>query len=137
MAPLTHLLAQGIWRLPEALTDNQRYLYASLIVLGAFVLILGLVPVLQTLPPRGRRAVIVTVTFLAGLFFAAEFFLPVDWRLIFPADDPTRNFLTPAIQRRRMCCKLSARSRSDWALSDWCACTCGMWCRNARSGATA
>jgi len=53
---------------------------------------------LQTLPPRGRRAIIVTVTFLAGLFFAAEFFLPVDWTAIFPKDDPKRNFLTPAIQ---------------------------------------
>ncbi|MCX7924338.1 MAG: hypothetical protein N2554_00840, partial [Fimbriimonadales bacterium] len=62
------------------------------------VLILGLVPLLQTLPPRGRRAIIVTVTFLAGLFFAAEFFLPIDWTLLFPKDDPTRNFLTPAIQ---------------------------------------
>ncbi len=98
MTPLTHLIAQSIWRLPETLSKDQRYLYASLIVLGAFVLVLGLIPVLQTLPPRGRRAVIVTVTFLAGLFFAAEFFLPVDWRSIFPKDDPTRNFLTPAIQ---------------------------------------
>lgn len=91
---LSNLLAQGIWRLPEA----NRALYATLIVLGAFVLVLGLIPVLQTLPPRGRRAVVVVVTFLAGLLFAAEFFLPIDWRLFFPNDDPTRNFLTPAIQ---------------------------------------
>lgn len=95
MGVLGNLIAQqGIWQLPE----ESRLLYASLIVLGAFVLILGLVPVLQTLPPRGRRAIIVLVTFLAGLFFAAEFFLPVDWTAIFPNDDPTRNFLTPAIQ---------------------------------------
>jgi len=89
---IPYLIAQ--WQLPE----QGRYLYATLVALGAFVLIMGLVPVLQSLPPRGRRALIVTVTFLAGLFFAAEFFLPVDWRAVFPKDDPTRNFLTPAIQ---------------------------------------
>jgi hypothetical protein len=95
MGVLTNLMAQQtIWRLPE----ESRVLFATLIVAGAFVLILGLVPVLQTLPPRGRRAIVVTVTFLAGLFFAAEFFLPVDWTAVFPNDDPTRNFLTPAIQ---------------------------------------
>jgi hypothetical protein len=95
MGMITNLMAQQtIWRLPE----ESRVLFATLIVLGAFVLILGLVPVLQTLPPRGRRAIIVTVTFLAGLFFAAEFFLPVDWTAVFPKDDPKRNFLTPAIQ---------------------------------------
>ena len=95
MGALTNLMAQQtIWQLPE----GSRVLFATLIVLGAFVLILGLVPVLQTLPPRGRRAIIVTVTFLAGLFFAAEFFLPVNWTAVFPNDDPTRNFLTPAIQ---------------------------------------
>lgn len=89
---LPYLIAQ--WQLPE----QGRILYATLVVLGAFVLILGLVPLLQTLPPRGRRLLIVAITFLAGLFFAAEFFLPVDWRAVFPKDDPTRNFLTPAIQ---------------------------------------
>ncbi len=95
MGMITNLMAQQtIWQLPE----GSRVLFATLIVLGAFVLILGLVPVLQTLPPRGRRAIIVTVTFLAGLFFAAEFFLPVDWTAVFPNDDPKRNFLTPAIQ---------------------------------------
>jgi len=89
MGALTNLMAQQtIWQLPE----GSRVPFATLIVLGAFVLILGLVPVLQTLPPRGRRAIIVTVTFLAGLFFAAEFFLPVD------SGEPPSNFLTPAIQ---------------------------------------
>jgi len=95
MGVFTNLMAQQtIWQLPE----GSRVLFATLIVLGAFVLILGLVPVLQTLPPRGRRAIIVIITFLAGLFFAAEFFLPVNWTAVFPNDDPTRNFLTPAIQ---------------------------------------
>lgn len=55
MGALTNLMAQQtIWQLPE----GSRVLFATLIVLGAFVLILGLVPVLQTLPPRGRRAII-------------------------------------------------------------------------------
>jgi hypothetical protein len=95
MGMITNLMAQqNIWQLPE----GSRVLFATLIVLGAFVLVLGLVPVLQTLPPRGRRAIIVLITFLAGLFFAAEFFLPVNWTAFFPQDDPTRNFLTPAIQ---------------------------------------
>src|SRR5438552_4462838 len=36
----------------------------------------GLFMVLRTLPPRARRAVIVVVTFVSGLFYAVEFFLP-------------------------------------------------------------
>src|SRR5258708_34274197 len=32
---------------------------------------------LQQLKPKGRKIVIVTVTFLAGLFYVAEFYLPV------------------------------------------------------------
>ncbi len=60
------------------------------IVLGFFVLILGLIPVLQALPPRGRRALVVSFTFLAGLFFAAEFFMPVNAE--------QKNFLTDSIQ---------------------------------------
>jgi len=62
----------------------------ALIVLGAFVLAFGLIPVLQTLPPRGRRALIAVVTFLVGAFFAAEFFMPLT------QDD--KNYLTPGIQ---------------------------------------
>lgn len=61
-----------------------------MIVLGAFILMMGLVPLLHALPPRGRRAIIVTITFLAGLFFATEFFLPVN--------EEQKNFLTDAIQ---------------------------------------
>lgn len=90
----TDLIAQ--WQLPE----QNRYLYATLVALGAFVLMFGLIPVLQSLPPRGRRALIVTVTFLAGLFFAAEFFLPVKGagEILFPNPDDDKNFLTDKIQ---------------------------------------
>jgi len=65
-------------------------IYVGLIVLGAFVLAFGLIPLLQVLPPRGRRALIATITFLMGAFFAAEFFLPLT------KDDA--NFLTPSVQ---------------------------------------
>ncbi|GIV10366.1 MAG: hypothetical protein KatS3mg019_2457 [Fimbriimonadales bacterium] len=90
----TDLIAQ--WQLPEP----NRYLYATLVALGAFVLMFGLIPVLQSLPPRGRRAVVVSVTFLAGLFFAAEFFLPVKGagEILFPHPDENKNFLTDALQ---------------------------------------
>jgi uncharacterized membrane protein len=69
-------------------TTGGRVLMA-LIVLGFFVLAFGLIPLLQTLPPQGRRALIAIVTFLAGLFFATEFFLPLT------EDD--KNFLTPGV----------------------------------------
>lgn len=50
MGTITNLMAQqNIWQLPE----GSRVLFATLIVLGAFVLVLGLVPVLQTLPRAG------------------------------------------------------------------------------------
>ncbi len=45
---------------------------------------------LQQLKPKGRKAVIVTVTFLAGLFYVAEFYIPV--KLI---NGQEQNALTP------------------------------------------
>ncbi len=57
--------------------DTTKPEWAAFWMLGTFVLVLGLIPVLQTLPPRGRYALIAVLTFIAGLFFAAEFFLPV------------------------------------------------------------
>ncbi|MFN4033026.1 MAG: hypothetical protein ACK4ME_05295 [Fimbriimonadales bacterium] len=96
MELLTPLIAQNIWQLPE---ENRR-LYAWLVVLGAFVLMFGLIPLLQTLPPRGRRVIIVLVTFFAGLFFAAEFFLPVKGagEVLWANPDDNKNFLSDAIQ---------------------------------------
>ncbi len=72
------------------LNPQDQWLWIWAIVLGAFVLVLGLIPLLQVLPPRGRRALVVGITFLAGLFFAAEFFMPVN--------EEQKNMLTPAIQ---------------------------------------
>lgn len=59
-------------------------------VLIAFILMFGLVFVLQTFPPRGRRTVVVLFTFFAGLFFAAEFFLPVN-------EETSENRLSPYV----------------------------------------
>src|SRR5687767_13090779 len=51
---------------------------ATLYVLLAVVALLciGLFMLLRILPPRARRMVIVVTTFLAGLFYAVEFFWP-------------------------------------------------------------
>lgn len=58
--------------------DTTQPIWAAMWILGAFVVVMALIPLLQTLPPRGRYALIAIFTFLAGLFFAAEFFLPVN-----------------------------------------------------------
>lgn len=60
-------------------------------IVGAFVLAIALIPLLSTLPPRGRFALISSFTFLAGLFFAAEFFLPVG--------EDNKNILTDPFQK--------------------------------------
>ncbi len=67
-----------------------------LIVLGAFIIAFGLIPLLQMLPPRGRRALIAVITFLMGAFFAAEFFLPLtrdDANILTPSVQPVQNAL--------------------------------------------
>ena len=53
---------------------------AALYILMAvvFLVCLALFFVLRTLPPKARRAVIVVTTFIAGLFYAVEFFLPAN-----------------------------------------------------------
>lgn len=66
--------------------STQGQIILTAIVLGALLIVLGLIPLFQTLPPRGRRALIAIVTFLVGLFFATEFF--------FPVDETGKNFLT-------------------------------------------
>jgi hypothetical protein len=77
-----------MWRI-DTTTDIGK-IYISLIVLGAFVLAFGLIPLLQALPPRARRGLIAAITFFVGAFFAAEFFLPLT--------EPDKNWLTPGIQ---------------------------------------
>lgn len=66
------------------------------LVIGSFVVVLGLIPLLQTLPPRARRMLIALVTFIAGAFFALEFFTPVNEKqenLFTPYVQPTQNAL--------------------------------------------
>lgn len=77
-----------MWQIQNPNTPTGQ-LILWMIVLGAFIMIMGLVPLLHALPPRGRRAIIVAITFFTGLFFATEFFLPVN--------KEQKNFLTDAI----------------------------------------
>ncbi|MCS7209634.1 MAG: hypothetical protein NZ874_08695 [Fimbriimonadales bacterium] len=72
--------------------DTRENIWAAFWMIGAAILIFALIPLLQTLPPRGRYLLIAFVTFIAGLFFAAEFFLPVD-------EKTGKNFLTDPFQR--------------------------------------
>ncbi len=79
---------RSVWQVDTSTTAG--IIAMVLIVIGAFLLMLGLIPALQALPPRGRRGLIVVLTFLVGLFFAAEFFMPLT--------RGDKNFLTPAVQ---------------------------------------
>ena len=47
-------------------------------IFAVLVISVLLFVVLRTLPPRARRAVIVVTTFIAGLFYAVEFFWPAN-----------------------------------------------------------
>ncbi|HZT40756.1 MAG TPA: hypothetical protein VFA07_01135 [Chthonomonadaceae bacterium] len=63
-------------------------------ILGALIASVLAFALMQLVPPRARRYVILALTFIGGLYYALEFFLPVH---PMPApDDPTRvgNFLT-------------------------------------------
>ena len=66
-------------------------------ILGTILIGLILVGALMAVPPRFRRNIILLATFVGGLFYALEFFLPTH-KLHDPAD-PTRvgNFLTPYV----------------------------------------
>lgn len=56
-------------------------------VVGAVVSSVLIVILIVNLPSRARKPLIAIVTFLAGLFYATEFFLPID-------PDTKKNFLT-------------------------------------------
>ncbi|GBC94011.1 hypothetical protein HRbin15_02516 [bacterium HR15] len=77
-----------MWRIDTSTTAGQ--VFIGLIVLGFLAFFVGMIPLMQALPPRGRRLLIGAVTFLAGAIFAAEFFLPVDKK--------GENWLSPAIE---------------------------------------
>lgn len=61
------------------------YLYIA----GALAFSGAVLVLLQALPPRARRPLIIAITFVAGLFYALEFFWPVGQN--------GTNFLTPYI----------------------------------------
>ncbi len=63
--------------------------YIAIIV--CLILFVALFFVIQLLPPKARKMIIVGATFFAGLFYAAEFFLPASPK---PKDE---NFLTFAV----------------------------------------
>jgi hypothetical protein len=65
-----------------------------LYILGALVISGVIFFVLTLVPGRGRKPLIAALTFLAGLFFAAEFFLPVKAS----GPDAGKNFLTAYLQ---------------------------------------
>lgn len=70
--------------------EIQNKLVLAAITVGAFVLMAGLVFALQVLPRQGRRYLVMAITFIAGAFFAVEFF----WPLSTSADGEKVNFLT-------------------------------------------
>lgn len=73
--------------------DGATWMMAAIVVL-AFLGMFGLVFLLQMLSTQGRRAIVVAVTFIAGLIFALEFFLPAQ-----PVDGQDKNFLSdPTLQ---------------------------------------
>ncbi|MDR3708238.1 MAG: hypothetical protein P4L33_08050 [Capsulimonadaceae bacterium] len=53
---------------------------------------IGILALLQALPTRLRRPLIALVTFLGGLYYAAEFFIPTGWGVHKGVDG---NFLSP------------------------------------------
>jgi hypothetical protein len=65
-----------------------------LFILGALVVGGGVFFVLTLVPTRFRKPLIAAVTFLAGLFFALEFFLPVATE----GETKGQNFLTPFLK---------------------------------------
>jgi hypothetical protein len=71
---------------PAAPKGPWTWIAIGLTALGCVILFF----VLQALPGRARKFLIAAVTFLAGLFYAAEFFIPVD-----PKTE--ENFLTFAV----------------------------------------
>lgn len=61
-------------------------------VFGSAVLCVVIFFLMQRLKPRGRKTLIVTVTFVAGLFYALEFFLPTQL-----VNGQEENALTPLL----------------------------------------
>src|SRR5436190_17239095 len=69
----------------------------TLSVVGALVLSAVVITLLQVMPARFRRPLILTLTFVGGLYFALEFFWPVHPMPTKADPDAVGNFLTPGI----------------------------------------
>ncbi len=65
-------------------------------IAGAIVASIVLIVILTQLPQRARKWVLFTVTFLGGLFYALEFFLPTHEMMI-EGNKAEGNFLTPFV----------------------------------------
>jgi hypothetical protein len=65
-----------------------------LFILGALIVSAGIYFLLTLVPGRARKPLIAGITFLAGLFYATEFFLPVAAE----GDMRGQNFLTPYLK---------------------------------------
>ena len=63
-------------------------------IIGSFVVSGVIIALLQLVPQRYRRHLILTLTFLGGLFFALEFFLPTHRAPTKEDKDHVENFLT-------------------------------------------
>lgn len=63
-------------------------------ILGAFVVSAALFFALTLVPGRARKPLIATLTFLAGLFYATEFF----WPVATTGENAGKNFLTPFLK---------------------------------------
>jgi len=82
----------------QATTPLVQHILLALLASGALLYLLH-----RFLGPRGRRALIVVVTFLFGLFFGLEYFLPVRTKTLWPTGLPNTggsagNLLTPGIE---------------------------------------
>jgi hypothetical protein len=66
------------------------------VVIGVFIVSALVIAALSKLPPKYRRRLIVSIVFLSGLFYVAEFFLPTH-AVIKDGATTQKNYLTDAI----------------------------------------
>jgi hypothetical protein len=65
--------------------------------LGAFIFAAIVVAFLQALPQRARRPMMIGLTFIGGLFYVLEFFLPVHKMPTVEDPEAVGNFMTPFV----------------------------------------
>ena len=74
----------------DAVPHTKPLFYAALA--GTLIVGIGILAVLQILPTRMRRPLVALATFLGGLYYVAEFFIPTGWGVPRGVDG---NFLSP------------------------------------------